>query len=203
MLKLQTSDTTLNAGENFKIELFITGAGDINLSKILVSIPEYIVKDRRVKFTSVDYSLIDSNKKIFHPSLEIQEEEPSFYMLPSPIMYMYFGAENENFSIKPHIGGEMIYQLNGTNYAPYTIDFAIANNASAGDRDILISFIYKYGGKWYQDSKTIRLHINHWYEKRFWQDFLQLTILLGFALTLLLLLKEIWSIRAWFIGAFR
>ena len=97
----------------------------------------------------------------------------------------------------------MIYQLNGTNYAPYTIDFAIANNASAGDRDILISFIYKYGGKWYQDSKTIRLHINHWYEKSFWQDFLQLTILLGFALTLLLLLKEIWSIRAWFIGAFR
>jgi hypothetical protein len=190
-LKIQTSDTILNPGGKFKMELGITGVGDVNLSKILVSIPQYIVKGGKIKLTTLNYSWVDPKKNTVHPTPEVQDQEPSFYLILPDIWYMLVAEGSNTFSPKPQIFGEASYQLNGTNYAPYTIDFVIANNATAGDRDIFINFIYKYADKWYQDSKTVRLHINHWYETGFWQTFLQWAALLGFTLTFLLLMKEL------------
>lgn len=192
-IKIQTTNTIVNPGEKFMMELFITGAGDVNVSKILVSIPQYVVRGGRIRLTSLNYnySLVDPNNMIIHPNLEAQDQSPNFYLIPPKILYKFVSDKDDNFLPKPKILGEVYYMLNGTNYAPYTIDFVIANDATPGDQDIFINFIYKNSDRWFQDSKTIRLHINHWYEKSFWQVFLQLTALLGFVLTVLLLVKEL------------
>ena len=92
----------------------------------------------------------------------------------------------------PQIFGESTYQINGTSYAPYTVDFIANDNVSAGDYDIPINYIYKYSGKWYQDTKIIKLHLNHWYETKFWQTILQSGAILGIILTIVLLLKELY-----------
>lgn len=190
-IKVQTSDTTLDPGTPFKIELFITGAGDVNFSRISISIPDYIITKRIVKFTSLNYTVIDQKNRIIRGNPKIQNEEPSFYVIVPDILYMLPAENGDNFSPKPLTFGEATYQLNGTNYAPYTVDFVVANNATAGDRDISINFIYKYIDKWYQDAKTIRLHINHWYETEFWRTALELGAILGIILSLLLIKREI------------
>jgi|WetSurSiteA1Bulk_404760.scaffolds.fasta_scaffold32172_1 hypothetical protein len=43
---VHTSDPHLDPGDKFKIEIFISGAGDVDLSRISFSIPQFIVKAR-------------------------------------------------------------------------------------------------------------------------------------------------------------
>jgi hypothetical protein len=193
LIKIQTSNTIVSPGEKFRMELFITGAGDVNLSKIYVSIPQYIVRGGRIKLTSLNYSFVDPNNMTIHPNIKARDQSPNFYLIPPKILYEFVSDKDDNFLPTPKILGEVYYTLNGTNYAPYTIDFVIANNATPGDQDLFVSFIYKYSDRWFQDSKTIRLHINNWYQESLWQIFLQLAALLGFVLTVLLLVKELMS----------
>jgi hypothetical protein len=48
---VHTSDPHLDPGDKFKIEIFISGAGDVDLSRISFSIPQFIVKGGKVKLT--------------------------------------------------------------------------------------------------------------------------------------------------------
>jgi hypothetical protein len=198
-LKIQTSNIILDPGEKFRMKLYITGAGDVNLSKIFVSIPQYIVSGGQIRLTSLNYTFVDPINRIIHPNPEVHDLNPSFYRIVPNIMYMFVSDRDDNFLRTAKILGEVDYLLNGTNYAPYTIDFVIANNATPGDQEIFVNFIYKHADKWYKDSKTIRLHINHWYEKGFWQSFLQFAALLGVALTFLLLMKELMQLMQYLI----
>ena len=164
----QTSDTNVDPGSNFKAELFISGAGDVNLSKISVSIPRYIVKGSKAKLTILNYRIIDPGNRTVNGELEVKNIDPQFYLLLPDIWYMLPSNDNDYFSGEPKIFGESTYIFeNGTHYAPYTIEFTVANNATAGDHDIFINYIYKHSNKWFQDTKIIRLHIRPWYERDF------------------------------------
>ena len=54
-LLARTSDTQLSAGDDFKIELFISGAGDVELSGISTNIPEQITKNNEVLIKIADF----------------------------------------------------------------------------------------------------------------------------------------------------
>ncbi|MEI6105346.1 MAG: hypothetical protein WCP70_15540, partial [Methanothrix sp.] len=84
----QTSDTNVDPGSNFKVELFISGAGDVNLSRILVSIPRYIVKDAKAKLTILNYRIIDPGNRTVQGELEVKNIDPRFYLLLPDIWYM-------------------------------------------------------------------------------------------------------------------
>ncbi len=148
------------------LKLFISGAGDVNLSRISVFIPQYIVKDGKAKLTILNYRIIDPGNRTVQGELEVKNIDPSFYLLLPDIWYMLGSNNIDYLSVEPKIFGESTYLFeNGTHYAPYTIEFTVANNSFAGDHDIFVNYIYKNSNKWFQDSKVIRLHIRPWYER--------------------------------------
>ena len=190
-IKALTSDTTLDQGSKFRMELYITGAGDVNLSRIFVSIPKYIVNNGKVKLTELKYIPIDPGNGTYRGKPEINDSmNSSFYLPVDPILYQLPAERGEIFSPKMLILGEASYLVNETYYAPFTVDFVIAKNATGGDREIYINYIYKYINKWYQDTKIIRVHINHWYETDSWIRKLQWGAMIGIGLSLLLLIRD-------------
>lgn len=193
-LKILTSDTVLDSGDHFRIQLFIIGAGDVDFSRISVTIPEYIVDGGKINLTSLVFPPVELNKKL-DPTVEAIELLPSFYRVPQPVLYMLpaVDATNSFSGGRPMTIGESFYLVNGTYYAPFTVDFAVPKNATAGDREIYINLIYKYYDKWYQDSKTVKLHINHWYERWYWQNLLQFATLLGLVVLIATILSKLWN----------
>ncbi len=139
---IHTSDPHVNAGDKFQIGIFISGAGDVSLGKISVDIPKAIVKNEKVKLTILNYRMIDPINRIVNGTIEVRDSESRFYLFLPSIWYMLTAEEGNPLSPKPQIFGESSYQINGTNYAPYTIDFVVGDKASAGDYDIYIDYIY-------------------------------------------------------------
>ncbi len=56
LLEVQTSSNRVNAGENFSMRIFLSGAGDVVFGKIRVNIPTYIVKDRYVTLKDISFN---------------------------------------------------------------------------------------------------------------------------------------------------
>jgi hypothetical protein len=108
-IKTQTSDTTLDSGSQFRMELFITGAGDVNFSRIFVSIPQYIVKNEKVKLTKLNYAWIDPKNRTIRGNPEVQEIAPSFYLLVPDIWYMLPAEKSNMYSTMPLVFGETSY----------------------------------------------------------------------------------------------
>ncbi len=194
---INIGDPHVDGGDKFRIEIFISGAGDVDLSKILIDVPRVVTKNGKVKLTALNYQTIDPDNRTVHGAIDVKDEESRFYLFLPSIWYMLIAEDGDYLSPKPQIFGESAYIINGTYYAPYTIDFVVNDKASAGDYDIHIDYMYKSSGKWYQDSKIIKLHVNNWYERDYWQTILQLGALLGILLTIVLILKEVWTFFCW------
>ena len=176
---IQTSSTQLNPGDHLKIELFITGLGDVESSKLYVVIPDQLPNDGAINFTARKYIYINKTevRAYYEPKTN---SAPGFYHLISKDMYkMVDISEIEGFeeSFKGSdlsgasglILGETRTTDNPAYSAPYTVDITIAENASAGDYKISILYTYGNSGKWYQDERVVDLHVNYIYEREYFK----------------------------------
>jgi len=174
----QTSQTQLNPGDRLRIELFITGLGDIESSKIFVTIPDKLPNIETINFTKRKYNHTDSPK--FEPYYKTGHFGTNFYHLIPKDMYMMVDLSSikgleEAFQGADLSGpsglvlGETRTTCDPTYSAPYTIDFITAENASAGDYRVHILYTYGYLGKWYQDEEFVDVHVNHIYEREYFK----------------------------------
>lgn len=196
----QTGDTHIDVERNFKMEIFISGAGDVDISRISVSIPRSIVEGEKVRLKRMVYNVTNANNGEFSKELKVENVDPRFYSLIDNILYKLIKESDNNFSTKPQILGESEFEFknNGTLYAPYTVDFKIDNNAPAGDYNIFIHYFYKYSDNWFQDSKIVAVHINHWYEEEFWIKVLMTLTITGALVTIfgaVAIIVSIWKDR--------
>jgi len=204
-LLIQTSNTQLNPGDPFKIELFITGFGDVELSKLYVNIPEQLPNNGTINFTKRKYEYLNPSK--VRASYEPNTTSPGFYHLISEDIYRMVDINEiewleEAFQRTDLIGasglilGETKTINNPIYSAPYTIDFIIAENASAGDYKIPILYTYGNSDRWYQDERVVDLHVNYIYDSEHFKWLIySVTFLAGLAGLEYILksLKQLWN----------
>jgi|GEM_PF-2734464 hypothetical protein len=176
---IQTSRTQLNPGDHLRIELFITGLGDVEISKLYVVIPVQLPSNGKINFTDRKYNRISPSEfKSYYESRNFSSN--GFYHLISKNTYMMLDISaieglEEAFQGTDLSGasglilGETRTNDNPTYFAPYTIDFIIAENASAGDYKISILYTYGNLNRWYQDEEVINVHINYIYEREYFK----------------------------------
>ena len=56
IIEIQANKSSVNPGDNLGIALFISGAGNVNCSKLRVSIPPYIVRNKNIKLMETNYT---------------------------------------------------------------------------------------------------------------------------------------------------
>ncbi len=206
-LLIQTSRTQFNSGDNLKIELFITGLGDVDTSKLYVVIPDQLPNNGTINFTAREYKHTSPSKvKAYYEPQNLSP--PSFYHLVSKDMYrMVDISEIEGFEEafqRADISGASGLMLgearttdNPTYFAPYTIDFIIAENAPA--RDYKISVLYTYGnlGRWYQDEGVVDVHVNYIYEREYFKWLIYLVSFLAAFCGLEYIIKSMKQLWNW------
>jgi hypothetical protein len=175
----QTNDIYVRPLSPLKVELYISGAGDVNYSRLSVSVPRNIVYGEKMILKRMSYIPLNPITGEILKELKVEEVDPRFYLQIESTFYKLVRESDNNYSAKPQILGESsyIFPNNKTQYSPITIEFAIDKNAFPGDYNLFIHYFYKYLDKWYQDTEIITLHINHWYEEEIWQ-----WLLMGLAL---------------------
>ena len=85
---MHTSDPHIDPGDRFKIEIFISGAGDVDLSRISAAIPRFIVKGGKVKLTMLNYQIVDLYNRTVRGTIQVLDQDPSFYLFLPGLWYM-------------------------------------------------------------------------------------------------------------------
>lgn len=152
-LIIDAASPVVDPGDEFDIKFYISGAGDVDLGQISVTVPPEIVKDDRTLFSYV-YSMTDKGR-VEHDN---ETKNARFQSRLASICYKRYFF---NDSKLPILIGEASYK----GRPPFLINFTIADNAPAGDHTITIIHFYKYLGKWYSDKNELEIHVNAWYEK--------------------------------------
>jgi|WetSurMetagenome_2_1015567.scaffolds.fasta_scaffold01451_20 hypothetical protein len=158
-LEIETNNNQLNQGDNFIMNLYISGVGSVNYSQLRISIPPYIVKNSTVKFKS----LLDESEKTIH-----------YPIITTRLRDVWFKNYTNSFA---DYGG-VYWTKNDTQEAPYTVSFTVPDNAPSGDQYIDLALYYKYNDKWYMDKQILPIHILYWYEKELMQ-YLAIIALIG------------------------
>jgi len=184
-IEVQASNSRVNTGDNYSMNIFISGVGDAKFGKIRVNIPDYIVEDEtifRKSFDRLNFIVNHTTNKIeLLPSpITLKPQTPGFdYFVGN----MYFTL----FNIDAFLNiGETI---------PLTINFTISPNAPGGDHNIYLTLFYKLGDKWYTSSHVVSLHINRWYEKDWMQGFVFISLLAALAAFFLQIISLIQGYR--------
>lgn len=178
-LLLTTSNTQLNNGDNFTIEIRISGMGDVNVSKIVFSIPQYIPKDKNVTLMMMNFSPANGNPNNIHVEPIVLTRPPGFWILiPNVIYKLTLIDETATFyGDKPSGASPLAI---GESITPFMINFKIADDAPPGDHDVSIIYCYKdENQKWYQDKQIIKIHIKRFYEDTWFQVIASLATVLG------------------------
>lgn len=173
VLIVHSSDLTCSKGDEFTMDIYISGAGNVDLAKLYVSIPSYIpetIKIRpdgmreNVKLTYLEPTEITS-KKVNNEASE--EFLPSVFDLTLPSYFFkhkfldndptHLGVQGERIQLDPRYGKKSYH-------APISFSFSIAKYAPPGDHNIYLHLVYKDGSKWYSNSTVLKIHIKQWYE---------------------------------------
>jgi hypothetical protein len=179
ILVTHTTEPELDTGDELEIYLYIDGGGNITYSEIAVSIPHYIVENKIVRHSHRDYL---TTQNIFCCYYTTDMQGPRFVIYPPDSVYKRVSNN------KKLIGG---CDCPGGDINPMDIiAFKIDKNAPAGDHDIVLAYIYKNSEKWYVQKEIVKLHVNYWYETKFYQILLTLVATLTIFYLLHYFLKE-------------
>lgn len=165
---VHTSNPNVNSGDRFDAHLYISGSGSVDTSRVLISIPPYIVKPDSNKLTRIIYDPVVPGNNTFKPYPITADIGPRFYILLSNKIYEQVlegkleSGEEISYGVK---FGERDNMFDGKSYSPYSFEFVIADNAPGGDHDIIINYMYKYQDRWYSDDQIVTIHVNRFYEK--------------------------------------
>lgn len=202
-LLIKTSNTQLNPKNNFTFDIFLSGLGNVDFSKLVVSISRDIVKGGKVNYTEIDYDdctadPINNSKELCGKTIS-GPVDPSFW---TPVSNDYYrtvkNKELQNEFSGKLVGaatiGELTYALkpDQPQRAPFSVSFVIADDAPPGDHNIEIVYTYGNKGKWFQDKQTIKIHVNRFYEKEW---FHKITTLLAYLSIVVLSMQFIIGIK--------
>lgn len=155
ILQFLTMNNHFKPGDNITLGLFIAGAGEVNVSKLDVTLPPYIVQNNTLV---VKYLSFESDGTISATSFKAQNDF-GFVLYP-PLMYFKPRYNDSLVNI-----GENLYSGNPPMNTPILINFTISSKSPPGDQIIYLNLFYKdNSGKWYIDKQLVPIHINYWYE---------------------------------------
>ncbi len=184
--EVQASSNRVNTNDNFSMDIFFSGAGDVDFAKMRVNIPKYIVKDEYIKLDGISFNFTPAesgriNLSIFKTTTNL---EPAFDL---DIPDIYFNLRDikgfQNWGETAVDFDEAA--LRGANNPPYKISFKIAPNAPSGDHNIYLKLFYKSNGRWYSDTQQVPVHINSWYENENWQYVIIFSLVISIMLQLI------------------
>lgn len=187
VLIVHSSDPTCCRGDNYKIEVYISGAGNVDYleeysalaaAKLYVSIPAYIPeiikrdpKDERIRLTvkSIYPEITDIETQIDFKAIHREDFHTNVFDLTLPHYFFNRKFRNSN----PNdlgIEGERIlwnkqwWMEDNYYYAPLSFSFTVAKKAPSGDHNIYLHLVYRDCLRWYSNSATLKIHIKQWYE---------------------------------------
>lgn len=190
-VELRANKSTVSPGDYYELGLFISGVGDVNSSKLRVSIPPYIVQDETVRLEETNYTtdkpVAVSNKLIpLNPHYSIQTFNNTIIaMALTPIFFYNLSDSMQNV-------GEMDHPFpNDTaKYCPpFTIGFKISDKAPAGDHNIYLNLFYKNKDKWLLDQQIVPIHVRYWYESDINQCLLVFAVILGMIVSIIKIIE--------------
>jgi hypothetical protein len=200
-LLIETSNKQLNHGDSFEIELSIAGLGDVEVSDFVVSIPAELPRDKKIKFTEIVLIPIGNNT-YHHIATKTNQSSRFWYLIPN-IFYQLPEINQTNHSgmfsgASPLPVGQARFTIDAYDYAPFTIDFIIADDAPSGDHEMPITYNYKSNGKWYQDKEYIKIHINRFYETNTFYIIAAIFTILGLTVLIIEIIKGAFDARKFF-----
>ena len=166
-LIIDAASPAIDRGDEFDIKFYISGAGDVDLSEISITIPpELLAKDKNVTYSYISGVTEDPDKheikNVKHNKTEDNKSRRHF-QLPTTLYKRYFRPDRGDIPQEeqlPILAGEMDYEKQPA----FSVNFTIADNAPAGDYTITINHYYTYSDKWYLDKNELKIHVNAWYE---------------------------------------
>ncbi|HOI68799.1 MAG TPA: hypothetical protein PLN41_03505 [Methanothrix sp.] len=167
ILITHTTEPEVDTGDEFGIYLYIDGGGNITYSEIGVSIPHYIVENKTVKHSHRDYRTTNT---LFCCYYNTSIQGPRFIIYPADSIYKRISNNKKLIGACDWPGGD----INPMDIITFKID----KNAPAGDHDIVLAYIYTNSEKWYVQKEIVKLHVNYWYETKFYQIILTLVAIL-------------------------
>ena len=185
--------SNINDGKYFVMDIWITGAGDVDFGKLSIKIPPYLVDNESIDVIRHDYyyefyNMSNQRKVRIKPIIILDKRNKTNLVFQLPLIYFYpflidpnqinianYGevTMNEN-QIK--LGNYESWPANWTYKLPeyatkdfylYKLIFKKPNNIPAGDHYITFDLFYKWQNKWYKDSQSLPLHVNYLYE--YWE----------------------------------
>jgi len=157
-LLIHSDDPHVWSGDNYRIIVEISGAGDVDCAKITLSVPPNLISGD-VVFT---YRLAaDIAPEIYKSPM------PAFFEVP----FIYF--TNFNWRLNPVTGyttlsnvGEWYNTIGDKREPTLAFSFDIAENSPKGDHRIYLNMTYKSlrSEIWHTSKQEVNIHVNHWYE---------------------------------------
>jgi len=168
-----SSDPTKGRGDEFVIEIYISGAGNLDLAKMHVSIPSYIPKTIEILPDGTRKSVLI--KQIMHKYAGSDEAEVIPEIVPAVfsvgIANYMFGRSLRSKDPTDLTNEGEVRKFNGQKiwvekyYPPLSISFTISRDAPPGDHNIYLHLVYRDMLRWYSDKATLKVHIKQWYEE--------------------------------------
>jgi hypothetical protein len=182
-LIVHSTDPTRGRGDNYDVEVYVSGAGDVELAKIYISIPAYIPEtfersqDGMTRF-SVKTRYLASKSSDLKKASVITEKYPNVFDLTVPHYFFtrkFFNADPNDLGVEgERIKWDSRYWMN-IHYAPFSFNFKVARNAPSGDHNIYLHLVYKDCLRWYSNSAILKIHIKQWYE----EDYIRILVMLA------------------------
>jgi hypothetical protein len=177
-LEIETSNNKLNPGDDFEMDLRVSGAGSVDASKIRVSIPFYIVQNSKIDTHTLRYK---NNSETYTDDWSTGTATSFFIMPPNE----YFKNRNDSFASF----GEIYNSIGGKKRGPISIKFTLRDDAPRGDQNIYTILYYKHDDKWYIDKQVVPIHNKYWYEGDRLQYLALLALAGGLIVTIIELIK--------------
>lgn len=171
MLIVHSSDPTKGKGDEYGVEVYISGVGDVEVAKLYVSIPAYIPETIEM---DPDGRRLTVKARI----LKQEDLHPNSFDLTIPNYLFnrkFFNSDPNDLGVE----GERVTwddrSWEKLHYSPLYFIFTIANDAPCGDHNIYLHLVYKSCLRWYSNSATVKIHIKRWYE----QELIQLFVIIA------------------------
>lgn len=191
ILEMQANKNRINHGENLTLDFYFSGVGNVDISKLHISIPRYIVKNNIMESYVLFYENKNSiyiGKSTYHINAKIIPHKQILNntiidLIPFNIYFKHISdILNE---------GEKPVKINGTWYPPVRIEFTIDENAQGGDYDIYTTLFYKDNNKWYATNQVMNVHINQWYENDQLQYFVYAVIFIQIISFIFIIIRKL------------
>jgi len=177
VLIVHSSDPTCGRGDNYNVEVYISGVGDVELAKLYVSIPPYIpdtikidpdgrrltVKTKTFRYTEI------VSPNFFKEKLDKNDLHPNVFDLTIPHYFFnrkFYNNDPNDLGVEgERITWDKQWWLDDYYHAPISFSFTVANDAPSGDHNIYLHLVYKDCLRWYSNCATLKIHIKQWYEE--------------------------------------